>query len=311
MDTPWQLQMLLQMLISWTLAANGHHKFVMLPKVVGGYSIAIEEVPFQISVRRRAMHEKAYGLGLICGGALISQRVACSAAHCYAVNNTYNPVRYYDPSMFVVVAGSTLIDQADRHTKEYLLQQIIAHKAYNASTLENDIALLFLNGYVSWRSRAVRAIPLSTKVLTEGTTCLINGWGKVTMVGKSASLQQAPVPILNKILCRAIYMLPVSQLCAGFMQGGIDACQGDSGGPLICDGQLAGIISWGVGCADPGFPGVYTNVSHYVDWIRTMNATLDYSKYWVMDSADLTSGAQRTWWLALAFLLIVIDCCGF
>ncbi|BFG02060.1 trypsin I-P1 [Drosophila madeirensis] len=311
MDIPWQLQMLLQMLISWTLAANGHHKFVMLPKVVGGYSIAIEEVPFQISVRRRTMHEKAYGLGLICGGALISQRVACSAAHCYAVNNTHNPVRYHDPSMFVVVAGSTLIDQADRHTKEYLLQQIIAHKAYNASSLENDIALLFLNGYVSWQSRAVRAIPLSTKALTEGTTCLINGWGKVTMVGKSASLQQAPVPILNKSLCRAIYMLPVSQLCAGFMQGGIDACQGDSGGPLICDGQLAGIISWGVGCADPGFPGVYTNVSHFVDWIRTMNASLDYSKYWVMDSADLTSGAQRTWWLALAFLLIVFDCCGF
>ncbi|XP_041447901.1 uncharacterized protein LOC121403885 isoform X5 [Drosophila obscura] len=112
MDTPWQLQVLLQMLLSWTLAANGHRelfpslrqgttasssatttlnvlsdagKFVMLPKVVGGYSITIEQVPFQLSVRRRTMHERAYGLGLICGGALISQRVACSAAHCYAV----------------------------------------------------------------------------------------------------------------------------------------------------------------------------------------------------------------------------------
>ncbi|XP_041447898.1 trypsin isoform X2 [Drosophila obscura] len=333
MDTPWQLQVLLQMLLSWTLAANGHRelfpslrqgttasssatttlnvlsdagKFVMLPKVVGGYSITIEQVPFQLSVRRRTMHERAYGLGLICGGALISQRVACSAAHCYAVNNTHNPVRYHDPTMFVVVAGSTQIDQADRHTKEYLVQQIIAHSAYNASSLENDIALLFLNGYVSWQSRAVRAIPLATKAQTEGTTCLINGWGKITMVGKSASLQQAPVPILNKSLCRAIYMLPVSQLCAGFMQGGIDACQGDSGGPLICDGQLAGIISWGVGCADPGFPGVYTNVSHFVDWIQMVNATLDYSKYTVVGSADLASGAQRTWWLALAFLLIAL-----
>ncbi|XP_017156041.1 uncharacterized protein LOC108164685 isoform X6 [Drosophila miranda] len=108
MDTPWQLQVLLQMLLSWTLVANGHRefpflslstghtstphsvpsdagKFVILPKVVGGYSITIEQVPFQVSVRRRSMHERTYGLGLICGGALISQRVACSAAHCFAV----------------------------------------------------------------------------------------------------------------------------------------------------------------------------------------------------------------------------------
>ncbi|XP_034666761.1 uncharacterized protein LOC117900471 isoform X3 [Drosophila subobscura] len=121
-------------------------------------------------------------------------------------NNTHNPVRYHDPSMFVVVAGSTLIDQADRHTKEYLLQQIIAHKAYNASSLENDIALLFLNGYVSWQSRAVRAIPLSTKALTEGTTCLINGWAAphclspeggqigVAAAGTSTHTEQEPLP---------------------------------------------------------------------------------------------------------------------
>ncbi|XP_026848307.1 trypsin I-P1 isoform X1 [Drosophila persimilis] len=335
MDIPWQLQVLFQMLLSWTLVANGHlefpflslstghtssphnepsdaGKFVILPKVVGGYSITIAQVPFQVSVRRRSMHERTYGLGLICGGALISQRVVCSAAHCFAVNNSYNPVRFYGPKLFVVVAGSTQIDQADRNTKEYLVQQIIGHSDYNATTLENDIALIFLNGYVSWSSKTVRAIPLATKAQREGTTCLINGWAaKISpKVGKSGSLQQAPVPILNPSLCRAIYLLPMSQLCAGFMQGGIDACQGDSGGPLICDGQLAGIISWGVGCADPGFPGVYTNVSYFVDWIRSMNATLDYSKYLVMDSADgrrLATSPQRTWWLALAFLLIALS----
>lgn len=106
---------------------------------------------------------------------------------------------------------------------------------------------------------------------------------------KSASLQQAPVPILNKELCQVIYKLPASQMCAGFLQGGIDACQGDSGGPLICDGRLAGIISWGVGCADPGYPGVYTNVSHFLKWIRRANASLDYSEYRQIPPLNLAS----------------------
>lgn len=59
--------------------------FVILPKIVGGYTVTIDQVPFQVSVRRRSIHERHYGLGHVCGGAVISQRVVCSAAHCYAM----------------------------------------------------------------------------------------------------------------------------------------------------------------------------------------------------------------------------------
>jgi len=82
----------------------------------------------------------------------------------------------------VVVAGSSAIDRTDRFTQEYLVQRIVGHKDYNGSTLENDIALLFLNGFIPWESPGVRAIPLAIKAPEEGTTCLIHGWGKVTMV---------------------------------------------------------------------------------------------------------------------------------
>lgn len=60
--------------------------------------------------------------------------------------------------------------------------------------------------------------------------------------------------------------------CAGYLGvGGKDACTGDSGGPLIVDGVLHGIVSWGVGCADPDYPGIYAKISNARDWIKEVS----------------------------------------
>jgi trypsin len=56
--------------------------------------------------------------------------------------------------------------------------------------------------------------------------------------------------------------------CAGVNGGGKDACQGDSGGPLVIDNVLAGIVSWGYGCGDESYPGVYSNVSVLSEFIK-------------------------------------------
>lgn len=50
--------------------------------------------------------------------------------------------------------------------------------------------------------------------------------------------------------------------------------QGDSGGPMVVSGVLVGVTSYGAGCADPNFAGVYARVTTYIDWILTTKATI-------------------------------------
>lgn len=78
------------------------------------------------------------------------------------------------------------------------------------------------------------------------------------------------VPVVSDTDCRVSYGvtdIADHMICAGLPEGGKDACQGDSGGPLFANGTQYGIVSWGYGCARPDYPGVYTEVAYFVDWI--------------------------------------------
>ncbi|XP_040517599.1 trypsin I-P1-like [Gallus gallus] len=219
-------------------------------KIVGGYSCARSAAPYQVSLNS-GCH--------FCGGSLISSQWVLSAAHCYK-------------SSIQVKLGEYNLAAQDGSEQTISSSKVIRHSGYNANTLNNDIMLIKLSKAATLNSY-VNTVPLPTSCVTAGTTCLISGWGNTLSSGSLYPdvLQCLNAPVLSSSQCSSAYpgRITSNMICIGNLNGGKDSCQGDSGGPVVCNGQLQGIVSWGIGCAQKGYPGVYTKVCNYVSWIKT------------------------------------------
>ncbi|KAK6326648.1 hypothetical protein J4Q44_G00022930 [Coregonus suidteri] len=157
----------------------------------------------------------------------------------------------------------------------------VAHCWYNYDyqTLDYDMMLIKLFHPVEITDY-VKPIPLPTSCPNAGLPCSVSGWGNTATgeeVNMPARLQCLDVPILEDEKCEKAYpgMLTRRMVCAGYMDGGRDACNGDSGSGLVCLGEVHGLVSWGQGCAVPGYPGVYVKVCEFLPWIdETMKANM-------------------------------------
>nr|KAF6402745.1 transmembrane serine protease 9 [Rousettus aegyptiacus] len=229
-------------------------------RIVGGFGAAAGEVPWQASLKEGSRH--------FCGATVVGDRWLLSAAHCF--NHTkVELVRAHLGTVSLSGVGGSPVKMG--------LKRAVLHPQYDAGILDFDAAVLELaRPLVFGKYVQPICLPLATQKFPAGRKCVISGWGN-TQEGnatKPDTLQRASVGIIDQKACSALYNFSLTDrmLCAGFLEGQVDSCQGDSGGPLACEETpgvfyLAGIVSWGIGCAQARRPGVYVRIARLKGWI--------------------------------------------
>ncbi|GAB6023652.1 hypothetical protein CHUAL_008419 [Chamberlinius hualienensis] len=199
-----------------------------------------------------------------CGAALLNDNWAITAAHC--VDGVLPEELLLRIGEYDLSSTSEPLSHIERR-----VQIMTTHPDFNPRTFENDLALLRFYEPISFRENIIPICLPTTNDTFVNKTGYVTGWGRI---------YEVQVPVITNSECEQEYRkagflesIPDIFLCAGYVDGGRDSCEGDSGGPLVIkqsNGKwmLAGVISWGIGCAEPHQPGVYTRISHFKDWIN-------------------------------------------
>ncbi|XP_039434363.1 trypsin-1-like [Culex pipiens pallens] len=224
-------------------------------RIINGTRSSIKEFPFLVSVQKFESILPSH----ICGGAFISSDWILTAAHC---------LKNRLPMNVLIRAESSYHDQGGTLLP---VSQLIMHQEFRTEVDDYDYGLIKLSK--TFR----RAVPANLKKgprrFRSGELCTVMGWGRTASTSLSKQIQKATVPIVSNKICQDTFLetgdeFTSRMLCAGYQKGGTDACEGDSGGPLVCRRMLTGISSWGLGCAEADYYGVYSDVTPIRAWIR-------------------------------------------
>jgi len=241
-------------------------------RIVGGNESGNGDWPWAVSLKSSASQTH------FCGASLIAQQWVLTAAHCL-----YNSENLKLTSQLTATVGEYDLNSTPI-TPAISIEQIYVHPDYNSSTIVNDIALLKLASSVnnpSLISPVDIAVTESAIAAVENVTAL--GWGSTRAYSPDGQfspdypdiLHDVEIPLMTDTMCTNALgsNYTAEMICAGLPEGGKDSCVGDSGGPLMIQDngwKQIGIVSWGNGCAAPGYPGVYTRLALYKEWVDSI-----------------------------------------
>jgi trypsin len=227
------------------------------PMIIGGEETTVEENPFVVALTTPDGFQ-------FCGGTIVAPTKVLTAAHC--TDGT-------PASDIKVVAGRTSLSAGGGTTAN--VTEVWLHPEWNADKLSSDASVLTLDAPLTEAPLAL-ASTADEDLYAAGANSTVLGWGVTESGSTSDTLRKVDVPVTADDTCTASYadeFDAATMLCAGLEEGGKDSCQGDSGGPLVgtaADGtrKLIGIVSWGQGCAEPKFYGVYGRVAAFHDVLQ-------------------------------------------
>lgn len=237
-------------------------------KIVAGSDASIDDAPWQVALVYRPAGDDFNGQ--FCGGSILNASWIVTAAHC--LDSGINP------RDLLIMYGSDYLSGSSLTGAR--VSSIVIHPSWNPRTNDNDIALVKLRSPMTLQDDVAEAISLPSARPSVGQEALITGWGTTAFEGGGypQQMQKAMVDIYSDAYCQGedIYgpgYSPNLMLCASAEDFSRDTCQGDSGGPLaVFTGsrwELHGITSYGVGCAEAPFPGVYAEVYQYLSWVSS------------------------------------------
>lgn len=236
-------------------------------KIINGPTAKSGEIPWQVIIRRTDIEQR---VGSWCGGSILDEKTILTAAHCL-----YPP---FEPKL---IETQLKVGYGSASVRDMIwanVEEIRDHQEYDDYLMKSDIAILILDKPITFNDFAAPIpLPSAENFLTDGQELLVSGFG-VTETGSGSNiLKYTNVNFISNSDCNFVTYYDGEvwndQFCAGYDKNQItptDSCQGDSGGPLVAKetGELVGIVSWGEGCAKRDKPGVYTQVSQYINWIQ-------------------------------------------
>nr|XP_005022007.2 coagulation factor X [Anas platyrhynchos] len=232
-------------------------------RIVGGDECHLGECPWQAVLINENGEE-------FCGGTILNENFILTAAHCM---NQSKEIK--------VVVGEVDREKEEQSETTHTVERILVHSKYIAETYDNDIALIKLKEPIVRSKYIIPAcLPeadFANEVLMNQRSGMVSGFGREFEGGRlSKKLKVLEVPYVDRNTCKQStnFAITENMFCAGYDTEQKDACQGDSGGPHVTRYKdtyfVTGIVSWGEGCAKKGKYGVYTKLSRFLRWVRTV-----------------------------------------